>query len=1295
MKKMTGLLALFCMAIIGANAQHSPARTATGSVLVTSTLGTAAADYITLKESFDAINAGTHLGDITITITASLAETETCKLNAGAYTSVLIRPRGICSVAALVPSGNALIHLAGADHVTIDGLNDGSNSLKIENYDPSQVTGTSTIRMSADASNNTIDHCTVTGSFSGPANGNGGSILINGGIQTGNDQNVIRNSTIGGRGGGTACAVGIAVTGSQTIENNGLVIENNQITNVFRSASNAAGIFMGSGTSSPLVSGNQIYYTNDRIVYSNSTAIIAGIVFNYSAGRADIINNLIGRSVSGPTTCNFSTPGTLTYRGIYIQASRLTAPFTMVSGNTIAGVTIQTGGNAGHNSICSFSAIDAGSFNSQSINPPSSAADIVGNTIVDMNSTKNLVVTATSIGNTAEVCYINVRLSCSGTVISGNKIGGVFANAYTGMNGIYVWNSVSSPFSTTIQNNIIGGYLPASLWMSEQGSYNCSGIRTDNVVATITNNTVRNYSAQTSSGIYGIRTLSALPTSTINNNTIYNLDNPAPLAGRVLGIYADMPSGAFSITKNSVYALSGAEGNSLFGINLDAGLQSNVKAYNNLIRLGTDSSGNPLGSGNFTGLYETSLGTSSFDHNTVSIAGAGNTSTDTYSTAFWTNAQQGSNAQARNNIFSNSRTNGVLGLSVNSVMQVLPDGVLVSDYNNLVAGGGTFTILSPDTIVAFHTLSSWQLAGHDAHSISVNPQFAGATDLHSLNAALKAGTPIATITTDYANVVRSATAPTMGAYEIGCLPPTISYAGSPFCIATGSGLVTVVGTAGGTFSSTPGLVINATTGAINLATSSSGIYTVTYATTTGCVGTGTTQVTVKPLAPVMNSQPNQTVCAGGSTAAITFTGVPNASYSWTSTNVAIGLAASGAGNIAAFTATNTSSALISSTIRVTATVGTGCAVKTMQLTISVKPLPAVNSVSNQSVCAGTTTSAVLFSGPMAGTVYSWSNNNTLTGLGVAGTGNIAAYVSQNNTGSNQVSTITVTPSVTGCTGQAGIFTLTTQPSVTSITYSAPSYCQAGTASVVRVGSSGGTYQSLPVGLSLNASTGAINLAASTPGIYTVTYTLPAGCVTTASRQVTINAQVFINALSNPVYCNGVITSAVNFTGSAASYSWTNDNLSVGLGASGTGNIAPFTTINAGPGIQYATVRVTPLGNGVTTCNGKVLSFRMTVRYCGPVTQAGDHSGDGNTVRISTGILVSPNPATSQSTITMTESGSYTWQMLNRVGMPVGSPRSFTGTRATIDLSGMTPGSYMLQVVNVRTGVVKQVQVVKF
>ena len=70
--------------------------------------------------------------------------------------------------------------------------------------------------------------------------------------------------------------------------------------------------------------------------------------------------------------------------------------------------------------------------------------------------------------------------------------------------------------------------------------------------------------------------------------------------------------------------------------------------------------------------------------------------------------------------------------------------------------------------------------------------------------------------------------------------PTATVSGGTFC-ATGTTTLTTTGATGGTFSASPaGLVINATTGVIDLAASTPNTYTVTYSFGTApCNGTAT------------------------------------------------------------------------------------------------------------------------------------------------------------------------------------------------------------------------------------------------------------------------------------------------------------------------------------------------------------------------------------------------------------------------------------------------------------------------
>src|SRR4029079_3628834 len=113
------------------------------------------------------------------------------------------------------------------------------------------------------------------------------------------------------------------------------------------------------------------------------------------------------------------------------------------------------------------------------------------------------------------------------------------------------------------------------------------------------------------------------------------------------------------------------------------------------------------------------------------------------------------------------------------------------------------------------------------------------------------------------------------------LAPTanISYAGTPFCrsVATAQA-VTLTGTgafSGGTFSSTAGLTINSSTGAITPSTSTAGTYTVTY--TKGAAGgcaaiTATTSVTITAVPVATFSYTGTPYCQNAVNPSPTFSG---------------------------------------------------------------------------------------------------------------------------------------------------------------------------------------------------------------------------------------------------------------------------------------------------------------------------------------------------------------------------------------------------------------------------------------
>ena len=69
------------------------------------------------------------------------------------------------------------------------------------------------------------------------------------------------------------------------------------------------------------------------------------------------------------------------------------------------------------------------------------------------------------------------------------------------------------------------------------------------------------------------------------------------------------------------------------------------------------------------------------------------------------------------------------------------------------------------------------------------------------------------------------------------------------------------------------------------------------------------------------------------------------------------------------------------------------------------------------------------------------------------------------------------------------------------------------------------------------------------------------------------------------------------------YSWTNNDTSIGLGANGNGNIPSFTATNAGTSPVVATIIVTPhFTNAGVTCDGPTKSFTITVNPTGEADQ---------------------------------------------------------------------------------------------
>ena len=147
---------------------------------------------------------------------------------------------------------------------------------------------------------------------------------------------------------------------------------------------------------------------------------------------------------------------------------------------------------------------------------------------------------------------------------------------------------------------------------------------------------------------------------------------------------------------------------------------------------------------------------------------------------------------------------------------------------------------------------------------------------------------------------------------------------------------------------------------------------------------------------------------------------------------------------------------------------------------------------------------------------------------------IAAATGVINLATSTLGTYTITYSFTtgGCSNTTtASITINALPTAT-IAFSGSPYCATGTATPTQTGTAGGTYTA-PAGVSITAATGVINLATSTPGTYTITYSFSNGtCGNSTTGSITISAlpTATISYAGSPYCANG--TATVTQTGQA-------------------------------------------------------------------------------------------------------------------------------------------------------------------
>ena len=431
-------------------------------------------------------------------------------------------------------------------------------------------------------------------------------------------------------------------------------------------------------------------------------------------------------------------------------------------------------------------------------------------------------------------------------------------------------------------------------------------------------------------------------------------------------------------------------------------------------------------------------------------------------------------------------------------------------------------------------------------------------------------------------------------------------------------------------------------------------------TLNSCIGDPITFDIIVSPGPTLSTVTSQTVCPGIGSTPVTFNTVPAeiATINWTNSAPAIGIGGSGVGDIASFTATNTSGSAIVGTFNATPSIGT-CIGNVVTFSITVDPAPTVNAIANANVCNINIAPASSFSGT-AGATFNWTNSNTNTGLGASGTGDYASFTATNITTAAISSAISVTPVLNGCFGNPTSYTLTVNPTpAPPATNTVAPYCLNAPASLLTaLSSTGGSL--LWWGTSAaggTSSTTATLPSTATDGttVYYVSQTV-LGCESPrAAITVTVNPLPVINDPVDTAVCSGVNVPARSFTSTpgGATLNWVNNNTAIGLAASGTGNVPAFTSTNSGYSTIYGIITVTP---NLNSCTGTPISYSVTIDPI-PVVNVSNITTCNN-ASVPT-INWSSNPA----------GATYTWTNSNTsigvAGSGTSSINSFTATNSGI------------------------------
>jgi large repetitive protein len=378
----------------------------------------------------------------------------------------------------------------------------------------------------------------------------------------------------------------------------------------------------------------------------------------------------------------------------------------------------------------------------------------------------------------------------------------------------------------------------------------------------------------------------------------------------------------------------------------------------------------------------------------------------------------------------------------------------------------------------------------------------------------------------------------------------------------------------------------------------------------------TVTIMTQPSAPVA---PGTTICSGG-VATLNVT-APSGNYTWYD-------AATGGNLLTTGPVFITPSLTVNTTYYVEAVNTSGCASVRTPVIVTVNTPPGAPTASGTTICPG---SVATLTATGIGTI-SWYD----AALG----GNLLATGSTFTTPVLSTTTTYYAEQTSGTCASSRAGVTVTVPSFPFPQFSYPSgtFCPSGVNPVPVINNaSGGTFSAAPAGLVfVSTTTGQINLAASTPGTYSISFTNNAPCPQTTSSFVTISAMPNAQFSYAASYCQNAATFLPTFAAGASAGVFTASPAGLRLVDPSTGEVNPPAST---PGTYTVTNTIAASGSCPASTFSTTLTIAptvvvnagpaQTVPVGTPVTMAGSVTGGATTGTWSggTGTFSNPNSLT--------------------------------------------------------------------